>query len=140
LRPPSGYRFDRAVSTTFSLDLMALLTMPVAFTFFDRQSDDGRPAPDPLAMLQALRRYADRIHVFCHAGQIAAPRRHHQLFAYLESSVFGVLPPSEHGVFHPKLTVLRFVEGEQENDGAPEPAVRYRVLCASRNLTFDRSW
>ena len=34
LRPPAGYILDRAISTTFSLDLMALLTIPVSFTFF----------------------------------------------------------------------------------------------------------
>lgn len=32
LRPPEGYQFDCAISTTFTLDLLTLLTMPVAFT------------------------------------------------------------------------------------------------------------
>jgi hypothetical protein len=35
LRPPPGFRLDAAVSTTYSLDLMALLVAPLAFTFFD---------------------------------------------------------------------------------------------------------
>ena len=34
LRPPSGYSLDFAVGTTYSLDLLALLTAPLAFTFF----------------------------------------------------------------------------------------------------------
>ena len=34
LRPPSGYELDRAVGTTYSLDLLALLTTPLAFTIF----------------------------------------------------------------------------------------------------------
>ena len=45
--------------TTFSLDLLALLTAPLAFTFFDWQDAEGRPNQDPLALLEALRRYAD---------------------------------------------------------------------------------
>jgi len=35
LRPPTGYQLDRGIGSTFSLDLLALLTAPLAFTFFD---------------------------------------------------------------------------------------------------------
>ena len=35
LRPPEGYGFDCAVGTTFTLDLLALLSVPLAFTFRD---------------------------------------------------------------------------------------------------------
>ncbi len=145
LRPPAGFHFDRAIGTTFSLDLMALLTMPVAFTMFDRSSSNGHN-PDPLALIQAIRQYAGRMHIFCQAGQIAVPKRHHLLFAHLEDSVVEVTPPRDRGVFHPKLTVLRFVEDtsslpdDHPDNQAYEPAVRYRLLCGSRNLTFDRSW
>jgi hypothetical protein len=51
---------------------------------------------------------------------------------YLEGSVFEVSAPIQGGVFHPKVWVLRFVS----SDGP----IRYRLLCMSRNLTFDRSW
>src|SRR5262249_24121953 len=47
LRPPEGFRFDCAVGTTFSLDLVALLTTPLAFAMFDWQDDQGRLAADP---------------------------------------------------------------------------------------------
>ncbi|MBX9719438.1 MAG: hypothetical protein K2X36_11450, partial [Microbacteriaceae bacterium] len=69
LRPPDGFRFDCAVGTTFALDLIALLTAPLAFAMFDWQDDEGRltadpagPGADPLALLESLRRCADRIH------------------------------------------------------------------------------
>ncbi len=38
-------------TTTFTLDLVALLTAPLAFTMFDWQDADGRPQADPLALL-----------------------------------------------------------------------------------------
>lgn len=132
LRPPEGYSLDFAVGTTFSLDLLALLTAPLAFTFFDWQDAEGRPNPDPLALLEALRRYADRIAIFCQAGQILIPKQHRILFGYLEGSLFQVTPPGGLGSFHPKFWALRF-------EAKDEP-VRYRLLCLSRNLTFDRSW
>jgi hypothetical protein len=133
LRPPQGYVLDQAIGTTYSLDLLALLTAPLAFTFFDYEADElqGGPAADPLALLEALRRYADRIAIFCDAGRIAVPRTAQLLYSYLEGSVFEVSAPSG-GVFHPKVWLLRFL--------GPAGEVAYRLLCLSRNLTFDRSW
>lgn len=144
LRPPAGFRFDRMIGTSFSLDLTAILLMPVAFSLFNVPDDDDQ-SPDPLALLQSIRQYAGRMHVFCQAGRISVPKRHHLLFAHLEESIIEVTPPREEGVFHPKLTVLRFVgdgQGSSEGraDGDSGPVVHYRLLCGSRNLTFDRSW
>lgn len=132
LRPPAGYTLDRAVGTTFSLDLLALLAVPLAFTMFDRQDDGGSRIADPLALLEAVRRHADRITVFCQAGQTYVPRRSEALYGYLEGSAIEVLPPNPTGLFHPKVWVLRF--------SAPAGPVLYRLLVMSRNLTFDRSW
>jgi len=46
--------------------------------------------------------------------------------------IYDVQAPDADGVFHPKVWALRFIAG----DGA----IGYRVLCLSRNLTFDRCW
>lgn len=132
LRPPPGMQLDYAIGTTFSLDLVALLVTPLAFTFFDWETADGQPTMDPIALLQAIRRNADRIAVFCQAGEIKVPPREQRLFAYLEDCVHEVTAPSANGVFHPKVWVLRFVGGDE--------GVMYRTICASRNITFDRSW
>jgi hypothetical protein len=141
LRPPAGYTLDRTITTTFSLDLMALLAIPVSFTFFQMKDHDGPPQVDPLALLEALRRYAGQITVFCQAGQIHVPKHVQLLMGYLETSVHEVLAPhSPHGVFHPKLTVLRYTATQDSSPEEPPPPVVYRVLCSSRNLTFDRSW
>jgi hypothetical protein len=132
LRPPPGYELDRAVGTTYSLDLLALLTAPLAFTIFEAEGEDGRTASDPLTLLETMRRYARRLSIFCQAGRISVPKSRQLLFGYLEDSVFEVTAPKAHGAFHPKVWALRYV--------APEMPVRYRYLCLSRNLTFDRSW
>jgi hypothetical protein len=132
LRPLPGYELDRAVGTTYSLDLLALLTAPLAFTIFEAESEDGFGASDPLTLLETMRRYAGRLSIFCQAGRISVPRSRQLLFGYLENSVFEVTAPKAHGAFHPKVWALRYI--------APEMPVRYRFLCLSRNLTFDRSW
>ena len=132
LRPPTGYRLRRAVGTSFTLDLMTLLTAPLAFTFFDAHNDDGVPVTDPVALLEALRRHAQKITVFCQAGAISVPKPQQRLLAYLEGSVFEVQARWKGGIFHPKVWVLNF-------EAVDRPAI-CRVLCLSRNLTFSRAW
>src|SRR5215204_4564634 len=133
LRPPPQYTLDMAVGTTYSLDLLALMTAPVAFALFDRHRGDGSPIDDPIATLQALREYASRITLFCQAGQIAVPPAFRNLLVYLEDSVHPVVPPDQEAIFHPKVWYIRFRHSDDD-------AVSYRLLCLSRNLTFDRSW
>lgn len=131
LRPPDEYRLDWAVGTTYTLDLMALLSAPVAFAFSDWQDCEGRPVADPLALLKAVRQYASRICLFCQGGKIHVPAAYQPLLASLEDSIVEARAPLG-GSFHPKMWFLRFV--------ADDETVVYRVLCLSRNMTFDRSW
>ncbi len=134
LRPPAGYDLERAIGTTYSLDLMTLLTVPLAFALFDWEDEGGKPTADPLAILEAIRRYADRVHIFCQAGGISVPKGNRILLNNLEDIVHEVTAPRKNGVFHPKIWVLRFLSPDSSGP------VMYRVLCLSRNLTFDRSW
>ena len=135
LRPPEGYTFDFAVGTTYTLDLMALLAVPLAFTFRDAQDRNGQVASDPVALWESAHRHAGRLVLFCHGGQTVVPRAQQPALAFLEQSVVTALPPrvdETQAVFHPKVWVLRYV-------GEDRP-VKYRLVCQSRNLTFDASW
>ena len=133
LRPPPGHELDLAVGTTYTLDLYALLVAPVAFAMFDHEAEDGTSRNDPIAALQALRRHACKITLFCQAGDIAVPRDYRSLAVYLEQSVVPVVPPQADAIFHPKAWFIRYRQVETG-------AAAYRLLCMSRNLTFDRSW
>ena len=133
LRPPSGMRLDGAVGTTYTLDLDALMGISAAFATHGvrEAADAGEGGLEPVALLDAVRRNADRIAVFCQAGAIKVPARSRPVFAWLEDSVVACAAPGG-GVFHPKIWALRYV--------APDGDEALRLLCLSRNLTFDRSW
>ena len=105
LRPPPGLRLDLAVLTTYTLDLEALLALPLAAM---AHADGGveKLLEDPLLLLQALREAGDRIHVFVDETGIAVPRRERELYATLEESVHPVRAPGG-GVFHPKVWLAR---------------------------------
>ena len=130
LRPPAGHELDFALLTTYTLNLEALLALPLGLV---ARSDNGLEdlLADPLLLLEALRRAGERIHVFVDRAGIAIPRTRRELYALLEPSVHPVRAPGR-GAFHPKVWVLRFVS----ENGAP----LIRVAVLSRNLTFDRSW
>jgi hypothetical protein len=132
LRPPPGFSFDRAVGTTFSLDPTALLAVPLAFAAFDVETEQRAPHDDSLALLEAVRRNARHVSLFCQAGRISVPARYRSLLTYLEGSVVEVTAPKDGYVFHPKVWLVRYAGTGDE--------VAYRFLCLSRNLTFDRSW
>lgn len=131
LRPPSGYSVDVAVGTTYTLGLASLLLPPLAMAAHDRETSDGDDPGDSIALLEAVRRFADRMTVFCHAGAIHVPGQYRRILAFAEDSVIEALPHAEGHIFHPKMWVLRFTDGTQH---------RHRLLCLSRNLTADTSW
>lgn len=94
LRPPAGLGLDRAIGTTYTLDLTALLTAPVGFALLDREASDGRSTADPVALLDAVRRNAERIDIFCQAGAIALPWNYQPILTYVEESIHEVVPQS----------------------------------------------
>lgn len=133
LRPPEGYELSWVMGTTYSLDLVAAVAAPLAFALFDWQQDDGRHGdPDPIPLLEALRRYADRLTVFVQAARIAVPKPQQFLLSYLDDSIIEAEAPARGGSFHPKIWLLRFA--------ANDASIRYRFVCLTRNLTFDRAW
>ena len=134
IRPPSGYRLDFAVLTTYTLDLEALLVLPLSLL---AHADGGLEEllADPLRLHQAIRDAGDRVHAFVDETGIAIPRGARPLYSMLESSVHAVSAPNG-GSFHPKVWAARFTADAE--DAEPQDLLRVAVL--SRNLTFDRSW
>ncbi len=131
LRPPQGYTLDRGTASTFSLDLLTLLIAPLSMVMFEAQSDEEL-LKDPVQILEALRRTADKISIFCQRGRIMIPKVKNLLYSYLEQTVIEVESPNPNGSFHPKTWLLRFVSEDKPT--------YYRFICLTRNLTFDKSW
>src|SRR3954466_1465246 len=125
LRPPPGAQLHRAVALTFTLDLDSALLVPLAFA-----GQALREAAEPLSVMRAVRRCADRVDIFFQAGQVRVPATASDLHAFLEPMVHAVRQPRPGRLFHPKLWAVRYVDA----DGAP---TILRLLVLSRNLTAD---
>ena len=128
LRPDAGYTLDFAVGMTYSLDLEALLGVPVSLGLLD-EADEGK-LHSPLYVLEAIRKSADKIALFCNAGCIKLPNKIQSVYSLLENSVFQV-KLGKTSNFHPKIWVLKYSQ-----DGCPS---YIKLLVMSRNLTFDSS-
>ncbi|MET0885088.1 MAG: phospholipase D family protein [Mycetocola sp.] len=126
LRPPHGYELANAVGTTFTLDLTSALAIPLSFA-----GHEVRESDDPIAILDAVRRAAERVDLFAQAGHIAVPRQASDLVAFLEPMTHTVVSRRTRALFHPKVWLLEFARGTER---------AYRLICSSRNLTSDRSW
>lgn len=131
LRPPDGFVVERAVATTYTLDLNSVLLAPLAMAAYDQRETAEVDGATPLALLESIRRHAEHTTVLCQAAGIHVPPAYPKLAAFAEGCVAEIAPPPGR-TFHPKLWLLRFVDGEGRR--------RHRFACLSRNLTGDRSW
>lgn len=130
LVPPDGYELTSAIGTTYSLDLQALMLLPVAM--FYARIIDCKPDEPGYDMLDAITKAAGKISVYYQSSQLKVPQKYHYLMAYWEKCIQPVTMPEYTSSFHPKLWVTRY-----EQKGSP---ARYRLLITSRNLTMVRDW
>ncbi len=131
IQPPQGFELAALVGTTYTLDLGALLSLPLAFVSHGSGNNYDPTEENSVDILHALWDTMDRIYVFCEQGRIKGPQNASDLYGYAEDSIVEVAPPTN-GAFHPKVWVAKYT--------APDQPARYRFLCLSRNLTFDSSW
>ncbi len=136
LTPPDGFELDAAVATSYTLDLNALLAVPIALCFANTLEGDLKG--EKLALLEAISQLHGKLKVFYQKGKIHNPNSYNRLYALLEPCLQAIVPDG--GVFssfHPKLWLLRF---KQTGVAERSAKIQYRLLVLSRNLTFDRSW
>lgn len=131
LTPPPDYIFDNGVATSFSLDLVTLLGLPLHLAWLGQAHGLGEEL-DLLALMEALRRTAGQLTVFCQRGRTQVPRVASPLLGLLEGMIHEV-SAKYGGAFHPKVWLLKFVAGTTGD-------AQLRLLVLSRNLTDDRSW
>ena len=129
LMPEIGYDVEFAVAFTYSLDLEALLGVPVSLGMLDEM--DSGLIENPFFLLEAIRKSSDKIAIFCNAGNIALPRNIRPVFALLENSVFEVNLKNMDN-FHPKMWFIKYTNDKGES--------YIKLIVLSRNLTFDRSF
>jgi len=135
LRPPDGYRLDRAIAATYSADLGTVLSIPVAL--FYAQTLEGDLTGLRFRLLNAIEQFSSRVKIYHQTGQLHVPSKLNWLYAHLEEALAPILPDDAFTAFHPKLWAIRFTPKEDSETNLPN---QFRLITLSRNLTFDRTW
>lgn len=123
-----GCKVDFAVGMTYSLNLEAMLTVPLAFG--DLGELDSSVKQSPAFLLEGIRRSSDKIALFCNKGGIHVPNETRTIYTLLESSIFEVHDGNNiFSNFHPKLWLVK------ETDKEGNEWLKLSVM--SRNLDFS---
>ena len=135
LKPPSGYKVESAVGTTYSLDLATLVASSISLGLVEDTTQEI--LNNPICILSALQKISDKIVVFCEAGQIKMPKQASPLSILLDKMIVPVALEYDNKIkrfpaFHPKTWLVTYSNDQNER--------LYRFIVLSRNLTFDRSW
>lgn len=133
LMPPAGYTLQRAVGTTYSLELSALLEVPVALYYSKPLEADFDTDETPTDVLDSILKSLKTVTVFCQKGKIKVPKKYNKLIGITDELVKEITPDSALSSFHPKCWWLWF-----KNDHNGSQMVRF--ITTSRNMTYDRSW
>ena len=126
----SVFELEQAVGMTYSLDMEALMGIPLCLGMRGEMTSGQRN--NPLYVLEAIRRTGKKLSIFCNVGCIKVPKSESRLFALLENSIHEVRMAKNTYNFHPKLWILQY---RNVNDGR----TMIKVVVLSRNLTFDQS-
>lgn len=124
------YELDQAVYLTYSLDMEALMGIPLCLGMHGEMTTGQKN--NPLYVLEAIRRTGKKLSIFCNVGCIKVPKTESRLYALLEDSIHEVRMPNYRNNFHPKLWVLQY---HNIHDGS----LMIKIVTLSRNLTFDQS-
>ncbi len=135
LTPPYGYELEKAITTTYSLDVAALVSCMIPLAFSADVSN--KLFKNKVSTFTALRNLSKKMIVFCDPGQIKELKGLNKDFAILlENMIIPVnLPKDKNGdypAFHPKMWLLQFVDEEGNH--------KYRFITLSRNISYDRCY
>ena len=123
-----GCKVEFAVGLTYSLNLEAMLTVPLAFG--DLGELDSSVKQSPAFLLEGIRRSSDKIALFCNKGGIHVPNETRTIYSLLETSIFEVQNGKDVlSNFHPKLWLVK----ETDREGIEW----LKLSVMSRNLDFS---
>ena len=122
-----GYEVEFALGLTYSLDLNALISIPMSLGMFGEIDESSEY--DPIYMMAAIRKCQDKMAVFCNNGCIGVPKTDKLIYSLLADSIFPVKQIG--GNFHPKLWAIQEVNPKGER--------QIRLIVLSKNLTFSNN-
>lgn len=134
LSVPYEWELEKAVATTYSLDITALVSCMIPLAFSDDVSSNI--FKNKIATFTALRNLSKKLVVFSDSSEIKSYNFQKDFAVLLENMIVPVnLPQNESGnfpAFHPKMWLLQFRNKNGEH--------KYRLVILSRNISYDKCY
>lgn len=122
LRPGAGHTLSRAIITTYSLDLIAMLGLVLALG----GDAEAEFEASPLGLVKAFDSVRGKLLVLHQLSRVVAPSAHRSVLPLLDTMVHAVASNERRESWHPKTALVRY-----QSDGG----VEWRFWIGSRNLT-----
>lgn len=122
LKPGHGQSVSRAIITTYSLDLVAMLGLVLSLG----GDPDAEFENSPLGLVKAFEQMRGRLVVLHQLGRVIAPARHRSILPLLDTMVRAVSADERKASWHPKIALVRYEAAGK---------IEWRFWIGSRNLT-----
>jgi hypothetical protein len=130
LKPPDGWRTDCAVLSTYSADLVVVVTSLLALTGCDLDNRRG----SRVELVKAIEELRGKVCVLAQAGRVILPATSRPILKLLDRFLKTVDSDENVTSWHPKAALVRYANSE---DVAEQ---QWRVWIGSRNLTRTLNW
>ena len=131
LKPPDGWRTDQAILSTYSADLVVIVTSLLALSGCDLES---RRTGSRVELVRAIEALRGRVRILAQEGRVAIPAAPVPILKLLDKFLSTVVTDETDRSFHPKAALLRFHNIDDPNDR------QWRIWVGSRNLTRALNW
>lgn len=131
LRPELGWQVDHAILSTYSTDLVVLVTALISLS---GSNLDQRSKGSRVELVRAIEVLRDRVRVLAQAGRVSLPGAPRTILGVLDDFVLEIDANEITHSWHPKAALMRYTA-----IGSPEN-VQWRLWIGSRNLTRAMNW
>lgn len=131
LRPPEGWLVDHAILTSYSADLVVVVTALLALSDCDM---DYRRTGSRVELVKAVESLRGKVKILTQANRITVPKKAHSILRLMDHFLKVIPTDERQHSWHPKIFLVRFHrDGDREN-------VMWRVWLGSKNLTAAMNW
>lgn len=131
LRPSEGWKVEHAIITSYSADLVVVVTALLALTGCDL---DHRRTGSRVELVKAIEALRGRVRILAQAGRVAVPSRPRPILKLLDKFLQVVTTNEKERSWHPKVALVRYQRIGDAKDR------QWRVWLGSRNLTRSSNW
>ena len=132
MQPLAGYKIDKIIATTYSLDIdtITYLLLMLGTSIDEFNSKDSLKR---MYVFETLKKIKDKVIIFCQSGRISKKNGYSDMDKWIYSIFEDIIYPvklDNNKSFHPKTFLIRYSNG---ND------IKYKFIVLSRNLTFSKN-